>query len=86
MEVGIVEFKRDVKNTRKGYFTLVLRGLLIKKCVAHKHPAGKVWFAPPAIQRQDGGYENVVCFANPDENQSAQQKVAELLAPHLKDE
>lgn len=85
MQVQIKDFKRDVKNTRQGYFTLVVDGLAVKKCVAHKHPNGKVWFAPPALQRPDGGYENVVCFEESAKNEIAQAKVAELLAPQLLD-
>lgn len=86
MDVRVVDYKRDVKNTRKGYFTLALDGLLVKKCVAHKHPKGKIWFAPPAVQRQDGGYENVVCFERSADNEVVQGRVAELLLPYVKDE
>jgi len=86
MEVHIQDFKRDVKNTRKGYFTLAVDGLLVKKNVAHKHPAGKIWFSPPAIQAPDGHYENVVCCASPALNDELQRRVAELLLPYLKDD
>ena len=85
MQIAVRDYKRDVKNTRQGYFTLVVEGVMVKKCVAHKHPNGKVWFAPPAVQRSDGGYENVVCFASSAQNDLAQAKVAELLAPLLHD-
>lgn len=85
MEVKVLDFKRDVKNTRKGYFTLLVGGLVVKKCVAHKHDGGKIWFSPPAVQRSDGGYENVVCFVHPRENNEAQRLVAEQLAPLVAD-
>jgi len=86
MDIRVVEYRRDVKNTRKGYFTLAIDSLLVKKCVAHKHPAGKSWFAPPAVQRPDGAYENVVCFADPRVTEVVQERVRELLQPYLKDE
>jgi hypothetical protein len=86
MDVRVVDYKRDVKNTRKGYFTLAVNSLLVKKCVAHKHPGGKVWFAPPAVQRPDGGYENVVGFEDKSVNEVVQQRVAALLEPFVKDE
>lgn len=86
MQVSLKDFRHDVKNTRKGYFTAVVDGIQMRKCAAHKHPAGKVWAAFPAIQRQDGGYENVVCFDNPELNEEFQKRIAELLQPYLKDD
>lgn len=86
MDVQLTDYRKDVKNTRKGYFTLVVNGLMVKKCVAHKHPGGKKWFAPPALQRADGGYENVVCCATPELNDLLQARVSELLEPYLRDE
>jgi CO dehydrogenase/acetyl-CoA synthase beta subunit len=82
MEVRVVDYRRDVKNTRQGYFTLAIDGVMVKKCVAHKHPGGKVWFAPPAIQRPDGGYENVVQL-DPQLNEKVQIRVAEELQRYI---
>lgn len=82
MEVKVVDFRHEQKNTRQGYFTLVLDGVMVKKCVAHKHPGGKVWFAPPAIQRPDGGYENVVQLDS-NLNEQVQLRVAEELQRYI---
>lgn len=69
MEIVCKDFRRDVQNTRKGYFTLSLAGVEIRKCVLHKHPGGSIWFSPPAVQVDHGGksgWEAVV--AVPDES------------------
>jgi hypothetical protein len=83
MDIRITDFRYEEKNTRKGYFTLIVDGLMVKKCVAHKHPGGKIWFAPPAVQKPDGGYENVVCFSSPTQNDEAQRRVADLLRGYI---
>lgn len=91
MDVRVMDYKRDVKNTRKGYFTLYVDGLLVKKCVAHKsapsvnHPDGKTWFAPPAVQ-VEGRYENIVCCASPALNDQLQQIAGKQLQPYLEKE
>lgn len=58
MNVTILRWKPDEKNTRKGYadFRLDDIGLTIKECAVHKFGAdrgGKVWIAFPARQYED---------------------------------
>lgn len=83
MDIKVKDFLRDVQNTRQGYFTLVLDDLAVKKCVAHKHQNGKVWFSPPAVYRPEGFYENIVSFESSEKRELVQSLVANLLAQFL---
>lgn len=76
--VSISDFRKDVKNTRQGYFTLHVDGIAIKQCVAHRHPAGKVWYAPPALLI-DGRYINVVQIEDEAKQRYTQDLVSKML-------
>lgn len=87
MEISVKDFRRDVQNTRKGYFTLLLGGVEIRKCVLHKHPGGKIWFSPPAVQVERNGqptYEAVVAVPDEGLKQRIRDAVTEQLGPQVK--
>lgn len=80
MKIGAKDFRRDVQNTRKGYFTLELGGVEIRQCVLHKHDNGKIWFSPPAVSTGKG-YIAVVAVADEELKQQIRDRVTEILGP-----
>ena len=84
MDISVKDWRRDVQNTRKGYFTLVLYGIEIRSCILHKHQSGSIWVAYPAVNYAVDGppkFASAVVITDDRLKEAIRARVTELLGP-----